>query len=156
MRAPSHTMRRTRPGLFGSSFSLMSVFAPDQLQRMTSNHQFFVCRYYVHGDAAVLARYQCRRGRISAGIDRKTEPSETVGDPGAHCRRVFAYAGRENECIEAPKRRGQHAGEEPGSIDEVFERECRLRIRTFFEFAHIVAHPGEPFQSGVTVEEILH
>ena len=61
--------------------------------------------------------------------------------------RVLADAGGEHERIEAAERGREHAGVEPSTIDEIFERKRGARIGARLELAHVVADPGQALQA---------
>src|SRR5262249_60760524 len=77
------------------------------------------------------------------------------GNARARRRSVCGDARSKNESIKPAKGGGQHTSKEPDTIDEIVERECCFRIGTFLEFAHVIAEPRKPFQSGFLVEKIL-
>src|SRR5260221_1828939 len=110
---PAHQIfSRIRPGLFCGAFLLVSASTTDQFKRMARDHQFFIGWYDVNGDAAVLSRYKRLRLGVRTGVQRDTEPCELISNASAHCRGIFADAGRENERIKAAKRSGQHSSKQ--------------------------------------------
>ena len=56
--------------------------------------------------------------------------------------------------IEPAERRRQHAGMEPDTVDEVFERERGARIGARLELAHVVADAGQALQAALVIEQV--
>src|SRR6516164_7435038 len=129
---------------FGGSLwrHLRRPFAPvnrQQRQGMARYHELLVGRNDVETDATV-ARGDRRGGcRIGLRIELAPEPGERLHDAGTEGRRVLADSRREYEGVGPPKGGSQQACMESNPIDEVVEREARLRVGTRFQLAHVVA-----------------
>src|SRR6516225_4848307 len=92
-----------RPSLSCNGPELWRALGRQQLQRVPRDHQLFICRDDVDRNAAVFLRDQRRSLVIRSCVETYPEPGEPLGDTCAHCRRVFADPGRENEGTETPE-----------------------------------------------------
>src|SRR5262245_15408330 len=110
-----------RPSLSCNGSELGRALGRQQLQCVPRDHQLFICRDDVDRNTAVLLRDQRRSPVICSGVETNPEPGEPLGNTCAHCRRVLANPGRENERIETTEGRCQHSDVKPCAIGEIVE-----------------------------------
>src|SRR5262249_28592381 len=99
--------------------------------------------------------YQGCARLVGAGVEVAAEPRKSRRNARPHARRVLTNARREDERIKTAQRGRERAAPKPDAVDEIVEREARLRIRACLELAYVVADPGEAFQAAFVVKKLL-
>src|SRR5215831_3283744 len=106
---------------------------------MARDHEFLIGRNDVETDTTISCGDRRGGCRVGLRIERAPKPGERLYDTRSEGRRVLADSRREHEGVEPPEGRSQQACMESDPIDEVVEREARMRVGTCFQLAHVVA-----------------
>ena len=122
---------------------------------MAGDHQFFIRRNDVNGNGAVRGRDQLVSPSVRRLVEPHTQPGQLRGDSRTKRRGVLADARREDERVEAAKRRRERASEERNPVDEIVDRKGRARIAACFKLSHVIADAGQAFEPAIVVEQAL-
>src|SRR5215467_11045129 len=138
---------------------LRKPFGPanrEQRQGMARDHEFLIGRNDVETDATISCGDRRGGCRIGLRIELAPKPGERLHDACSEGRRVLADSRGEHEGVEPPEGGSQQACMEPDPIDEIVEREARLRVGTRFQLAHVVAEAREALQSALAIQQVLN
>ena len=102
--------------------------APQQRQCVLRNHQLFIGRHDVDGNAAVRAGYPRSVTGVLNRIKRHAEPFEPFRDPCPDAGGVFADPCGEDEAVETLQGSRQHSGVKRNAIDKIVDGESRTGI----------------------------
>ena len=82
----------------------------------------------------------CGVCRIGGGIERNSQPRQSVSYAPAHQRRILTNSGGEHECVQTAQCRREHSRMKYCPVNKVVDSEDGTRLPALLKFPHVIAN----------------